>query len=593
MDTEQVTIGLATIVVLGVGAQWIARRRDFPSLLLLLPAGLIAGNWLDLDPEALFGDTLLPGVTLLVGLLLFQAGLQLRIADLPAEATRPVLRLITLGAAVTFLAGAAAVSWTIDPGGDLAMLTAAILVVSGPTVVGPLLNTVRPREPMQAILRWEGTILDPIGATLGVVVLNLVLASERAGVHPVIQMGARLAFGVAIGAVAALLLVFVMSRFLVTDNMEAAVALLFAVAAFAAAELVLSEAGLFATVTMGVIAANQRVVPTSRITGFGETLEVLIIGSLFVVLGALVDIDDLLSSAWEILALVAVLVVVVRPLAVAVATLRPRTPWRERAFLAWVDPRGVVAAATAASFAGSLAAVGLDADFLLPTVFGVILGTGVIYGLTARPVASALGVRRPRPRGVALVGDEPWLADLAACLQSLDVPVLVISSSPDVQLEDRADSVPTLSLEDPESDLRDALAERGMSKAVVSLTPGWSASTLVAALVEELGRRHVHRLLRGTETAAERRIETAATALAFGPSVTDDQIAQRVAGGATVAVLRPGGSEGTLPLVVVSPTGHVELNPSRAPAGDADTVIGLHDGRGRRPTRASGPRSAS
>ena len=575
MDADQVIIGLSTIVVLGVGAQWIARRRDFPSLLLLLPAGLVAGNLLDLDPEALFGDTFLPGVTLLVGLLLFHAGLQLRFTELPSAARGPVLRLITVGAAVTFLAGAAAVVWILDPGGDLALLAAAILVVSGPTVIGPLLNIVRPRQPMDAILRWEGTILDPIGATLGVVVLNLVLATERSGVHPVLQMGGRLALGVGIGVAAALLLVFVMSRFLVTDNMEAAVALLFAVAAFAAAEVVLSEAGLFATVAMGVVAANQRVVPTSHITGFGETLEVLIIGSLFVALGALVDLDDLLASGWRILALVAALVLVVRPLAVAVATVRPRTPWRERAFLAWLDPRGVVAAATAASFAGSLGAAGIDADFLLPTVFGVILGTGVVYGLSARPVASALAVRRPEPRGVAFVGNDGWLADLAARLRALGVPVLVITSNPEVRLEDRAEAVPTMSLQDPDADLRDGLARWEVSKALVSLGPDWSASMLVAELVEALGRRHVYRLLRGTETAAERRLETAATALAFGPSVTDDEIARRLAAGATVGVLDADTAGGSLPLVVVSPAGLVELNPSHAGVGAGGTVIGL------------------
>lgn len=578
MDADQVIIGISTIVVLGVGAQWIARRRDFPSLLLLLPAGLVAGNLLDLDPEELFGDTFLPGVTLLVGLLLFQAGLQLRVGDLPPAARGPVLRLITVGAAVTFLAGGAAVAWIVDPGSDLALLTAAILVVSGPTVVGPLLNAVRPRQPLDAILRWEGTILDPIGATLGVVVLNLVLASERAGLHPVLQMGGRLALGVGIGVAAALLLVFVMSRFLVTDNMEAAVALLFAVAAFAAAEVVLSEAGLFATVAMGVVAANQRVVPTSHIAGFGETLEVLIIGSLFVALGALVDVDDLLGSGWRILGLVAALVLVVRPLAVAVAAIRSRTPWRERAFLAWLDPRGVVAAATAASFAGSLGAAGIDGGFLLPTVFGVILGTGVVYGLSARPVAAALGVRRPEPRGVALVGDDGWLADLAACLQALEVPVVVITSSPEVRLEDRADAVPTMSLQDPDADLRAGLARWEVSRALVSLGPGWSASMLVAELVEALGRRHVYRLLKGTETAAERRLETAATALAFGPSVTDDEIARRLAAGGTVGVL-DADAEGSLPLVVVSPAGLVELGPRRGGGSSgrvvAGTVIGL------------------
>ncbi len=471
MSDNQIILGLATIVLFGVGAIWIARRRAFPSLLLLLPAGLLAGSVLDLvEPEKLFGDTLFPGVTLLVGLLLFQSGLQLRLVDLPTDARRPVLRLVTVGAAVTFIGCSLAVWLVIDPGTDLAFLTGAILVVSGPTVVGPLLQAVRPQEPTDSILRWEGTVLDPIGAILGVVVLNLILASERVGIHPLLQMLIRLGVGAAVGVVAGVLLVFVMSRFLVSDNMEAAVALLFAVGAFAAAELVASEAGLFATVVLGMVAANQEIVPTSRIAGFGETLEVLIIGSLFIVLGALVDLGDLLASGWKIAALVAILVIVVRPLAVAVSLFRsPGVPFRDRAFMAWVDPRGVVAASTAAAFTGSLVAAGFEADFLLPTVFGVILGAGVIYGLTAGPVARLLGVRRAPPEGVALVGNDPWMADLAGCLDQLDVSVLVITSSAEVRVEDSRLGVLTTSLQGTEEQLRQRMNDAGVAKALVSL----------------------------------------------------------------------------------------------------------------------------
>ncbi len=263
MSDNEIIIGLATIVVFGVGAQWIGRRAGIPSLLLLLPAGVLAGAVLGLvDPEELFGDALFPGITLLVSLLLFQAALGLRVRDLPRVARGPVLRLVTVGAAITFAGASAGVALILGVDADVALLVGAILVVSGPTVVGPLLAVVRPRDPSEAVLRWESIALDPIGATLGVVVLNLLLASGG-GVHPVLQMLGRLGVGVGVGAAAAVILVFVMSRFLVSDEMEAAVALLFAVAAFALAEVSLSEAGLFATTTLGFIAANQDFVPTS------------------------------------------------------------------------------------------------------------------------------------------------------------------------------------------------------------------------------------------------------------------------------------------------------------------------------------------
>src|SRR5215211_571426 len=287
LSANEITIGLATIVVLGVGAQWVARRLEFPSVLLLLPAGILAGETGLVDPRGLFGDTLFPLTTLLVSLLLFQAALQLRVAELPRVARGPVLRLVTLGAAVTFVGASLAVSALFDVSTGMAFLIGAILVVSGPTVVGPLVAAVRPRAPLGPILNWEGTVLDPIGATLGVVVLNLVVASRRGALHPALQALERLGVGVAAGLVAAALMVLVLSRFLVTDDMEAAVAVLFAVAAFAVAEVAFSEAGLFATVTLGLVVANQRFVPTARITGFGATLEVLVIGILFILLGAL------------------------------------------------------------------------------------------------------------------------------------------------------------------------------------------------------------------------------------------------------------------------------------------------------------------
>ena len=177
MLTEtEIIIAFATIAVFGIGAQWIGRFFGFPSLLLLLPAGLAAGALGLVEPEALLGDTLFPLITLLVALLLFQSGMQLRFADLPSEARSPVNRLVTIGLAITFLGASLAALLILDIDTDLAFLLGAIVVVSGPTVVGPLLSTLRPREPTGSVLNYEGTFLDPIGATLGVVVLNLVLA---------------------------------------------------------------------------------------------------------------------------------------------------------------------------------------------------------------------------------------------------------------------------------------------------------------------------------------------------------------------------------------------------------------------------------
>jgi NhaP-type Na+/H+ or K+/H+ antiporter len=579
LSDNEIIVGLATIIVFGVGAQWIARRLDFPSILVLLPLGLAAGELGLVDPEQLFGDTLFPLVTMLVSLLLFQAGLQLRLAELPKIARAPVFRLVVIGGAITFVCASFAAHVILDLDNGLGWLIGAILVVSGPTVVGPLVAVLRPRAPIGSVLNWESTVLDPIGATLGVVVLNLVLASERGGLHPLLQMFGRLGLGIAVGLVAAIVMVYVFSRFLVTDEMEAAVALLFAVAAFAAAEVMLSEAGLFATVTLGVVAANQRLVPTTRIRGFGETLEVLIIGILFVLLGALVSLENLGDHAPELALLVAALVVLIRPLAVGLSLAGSHLSGRDRALVASIDPRGVVAAATAAQFTIPAVDAGLDADFLLPVVFGVILGTGIIYGLAARPIARRLQVLDQRPTGVAVVGDAEWLRGLARCLHTLGVPVLRLSTgSPGVALQEaEADGVATISLLDGSEHVDHAIAAARLSRAVVS-TPGDVETTLLRArLVELVGRRHVYAVV--DPAPGRRRLGAEVEAPAFAPGVYRADLDARVQAGAEVTVT-PRGTKppaDALVLAAVRPDGSVNLAPGRRRVGANDALIAVVD----------------
>ena len=576
-DTE-IVVSLGTIAVFGIGAQWIGSFFGFPSLLLLLPAGLLAGDVLGLvQPEELLGETLFPLVTLLVALLLFHSGLQLRIAHLPHEARRPVYRLISVGVAITFLAGSLAALAILDISGNLAFLLGAITVVSGPTVVGPLLAAVRPRQPIASILRYEGTFLDPIGATLGVVVLNLVVASGRGGTHPVWQGLTRLGVGVAAGIVAAAVLVFVLSRFWVPDNLEAAVAAMFAVAAFTVSESLLTEAGLFATLTFGVLLGNQTVVSVQRIREFGENLDVLIIAGLFILLGSLVTIDGLREHAWQIVALVLVLVVVIRPVTAAIALMRSELTWRDRAMVGWVAPRGVVAASTAATFTGTLASANIPSEFLLPVVFGVILGTGIIYGLTASPVARLLGVMQPPAKGVGLIGDSPWVLDLAQHLHAVDVAVLVgVSRLPDsIAIDDHA-GVTLVSVLGHRQTLETALHEADVAQVAVCTPPDLEMGEL--ALIETFGRRNVLRLPNSRTSAdLDRRLPTFLSARPFCPGLTFEDIEDRVAAGATVEFVAPSGVDTELLLAAVDEHGRVNLQPGIRPPEPSDRVIGLVD----------------
>ena len=359
MESEIVR-GIGLIVGLGIGLQWLGRRLGVPSIVLLLAGGLAVGPGLGwVDPDEILGDALFPTVSLAVGVLLFVGGMELDLAEMRGVARGPVARLVTIGALVTWLATALAAHLVFHEPVRVSLLLGAVLVVSGPTVVGPLLRIARPTEPDATILRWEGILIDPIGATLGLFCLNAFFI-EDVSVDTVWGEFVAVALaGAAAGLVAAGLLVAALRRMLVPDDLEVAVALMFVVAAYATAEIVRPEAGLFATTIMGVALANQRWVPTRQLRAFGVPVVVLLLGSLFIVLAAGVDAGALGDHLAGGLVLAAVLVLVVRPLAVTAATVgAPSLPWRDRAFLACMAPRGIVAASTAALFSLRLEDIG-------------------------------------------------------------------------------------------------------------------------------------------------------------------------------------------------------------------------------------------
>ena len=345
MDSNDIIIGLGTVVVLGVGMQWLARRLQLPAILLLIAAGLVVGPWLDLvDPDEIFGDALFPVVSLAVGLLLFEGGLGLDIAELRTSGAKPVVRLITIGVVITGVALALVAMPLFDLPLSQAALLGALLVVSGPTVVGPLLKLSRPRAPSSTILRWEGIMIDPIGATLALIVLEVILNEGSPGERLLGTAGVGIAFGI----LGSILLVGALRKFLVPDDLELAVTFMIVVGAYAGAEAVQSESGLFATTALGVVLANQRFIQVRRITAFNEDIGIILLGGLFILLSARVDVDQLVDVIVPSIALVAVAVLVVRPVVTWVCTVGSGMKWADRAFVGWMSPRGIVAAATSA-----------------------------------------------------------------------------------------------------------------------------------------------------------------------------------------------------------------------------------------------------
>ena len=392
MSEAELVLGLGTIIVFGVFSQLLASWIRVPSVLVLLIAGFIAGPVTGLvEPDELFGELLFPGVSLAVGLLLFDGGLQLQVHKI--QAWRGVVaRLVTIGVLITWVIASLTISWVTDLEGQTAWLAGAVLVVSGPTVVIPILRRTNPKAPSGEILEWEGILIDPIGAMLGVITLGVVLSGDSIS-DAFISVVATAGVGILAGVVGAGVTLGGLRMLQMNEILRAPLALAAAVGAYTVANLLVPEAGLYATTVVGIILANQSRTSVDDIAAFEEGVGVLALGSLFVVLGARMPVDALVDALIPGLILLAVLVLIARPLAVLLSTAGSGIDRASSLFLSSLAPRGIVAAATASVFALELEAEGEPGgETLISLTFIVIIGAGLIYGLGAGPMGRRLGV---------------------------------------------------------------------------------------------------------------------------------------------------------------------------------------------------------
>ncbi|MEH6592289.1 MAG: sodium:proton antiporter [Halioglobus sp.] len=391
---------LAAIVVLGSAAQWLSWRLNVPAILALLVIGITAGPVTGLlDPDAVFGDMLFPIISLGVALVLFEGGLTLKFSDLRGHGTA-VFNLVSWGALLNgALIGLG--SWLLAGLSiEMALLFAALMVVTGPTVINPLLRTMRAKPEVSQILRWEGILIDPVGALLAVLVYQFIIAGNASYEVALISVGA----GLAVGAAAALFLGFVLRRHWVPEYLVNTITLSAVVLAFAASDYLAHESGLLAVTVMGIWLANMRGLDMTEILSFKESLSILIISMLFIVLGARLDPADILSTGWTGVVLLAV-VLLARPVVVWAAMVGGGYSWQQKALVSWVGPRGIVAAAVSSIFALRLQEAGYgDAYMLVPYTFLVIIVSVVLQSFTARPMAKLLGLMEEEPKGILIAG---------------------------------------------------------------------------------------------------------------------------------------------------------------------------------------------
>ncbi|MEZ5244894.1 MAG: cation:proton antiporter [Acidimicrobiales bacterium] len=489
---------VAVIAGAAIGCQMLGARLRVPSVLFLLVAGMGLGTVM--DPDEIFGELLFTGVSFGVAILLFEGGTGLHWKSL-GTARQPVLRLVTIGVAVSWAVGTVFTLLLFDVDTDIAVLMAAILTVSGPTVIAPLLRVVRPREPAGSVLKWEGILIDPIGASLAIGVLDAIVEERSVG-RILLRLLSTFGAGAVVGAIVALVLVGALRSRLVADRLHVPLTLAAVLGAFATANLLRPEAGLLAVTLLGMAFANQQFIPAARITEFNENLGTTVLGVLFIVLGARVDLDVVVDGLIPSVLLAAVLMVLARPLAVVASTIGTQLGRADRGFLMVMAPRGVVAAAVASLFAIELDHEGIDPGPLVPTVFTVVVTTVVVTSVLARGVARRLRVAKPEPSGVAIVGGSPFAIELAERLTEAGVVTLLLGL--DEEEADRAAALGLLAFQgrlDGHA-FDEAIAAIGVGTGVVLSGTDHLDAFSAKRLAEEIGSANVFGLA-ALETLSE------------------------------------------------------------------------------------------
>jgi NhaP-type Na+/H+ or K+/H+ antiporter len=415
---------LTLLLVVGFLSQWLAWRMRLPAILFLLLIGIVIGpatGWF--DPDKVLGRFLFPVVSLAVALILFEGSMTLRFTELRGIGGA-VRGMVSYGAVLALLMLAAAAHWIAQVPWSIAFLFGALACVTGPTVITPMLRTLRPNARIASALRWEGIVLDPLGALFAVLVFEAIVTHQQG--HSLAVFGATVGIGAGIGLVMAAALGFLLYRQMIPEYLQAYGTLIAVLGAFTLSNHLAHESGLVAVTIMGITLGNLRHIHIDHIMDFKEHLSTLLVSMLFVVLAARLQ--------WPLppgMLLAGVLVFVaaqfvIRPVSIVVATLGGGMTWRERALLSYVSPRGVIAASVSSLFALRLGELGMrGADRLVPLVFILIIATVVLQSATARPLARWLKVADPDPDGVLIFGSDAVARGIARVLADQKFHVLL------------------------------------------------------------------------------------------------------------------------------------------------------------------------
>lgn len=591
---DSLAFQLAGLFVLGTGAQWLASWLRLPSILFLLAFGILAGpvtGWL--NPDQIFGQELLfPLVSLSVSVILFEGSLTLKFRDLRGVGG-VMFNLLTVGVLVTWALTTFLAHWLLGMNWSVSLLLGAILVVTGPTVIGPLLRQIRPTGRVGPIARWEGIVVDPVGAVLAVLVYEAMRVVETAGIDSAtwaasMSLIQTIVFGGGIGTVAALLVGWLLKRHALPDHLQSPITLMFVILAFTFSNMLQHESGLVAVTVMGIVLANLPGIDLHPILEFKETLSVLLISTLFILLSARLDFDSFTSLGWQGAVFLALMLLVVRPASVFLSTINSSLTWQEKVFLSWFAPRGIVAAAVSSIFALQMGDAGHE---LVAATFLVIIGTVVIYGFTAFPLAKWLGLAEDNPQGVLFAGAHPGARAIAHVLKNAGLSVLLVDTNPWNIQAARMEGLPTRLGNILSEQLVATLNLGGLGR-FVALTPNDEVNSLAAMHLRAVfGRANTYQLVpRQRKEKNEEAPHSVRARFLFSDDVTSSELNTRFANGAIVKATKLSEEfeftdfqemygDNALVLFVISESGslHVEAADEPSSPKPGQTVIALVD----------------
>ncbi|HBC87227.1 MAG TPA: hypothetical protein DCZ94_09755 [Lentisphaeria bacterium] len=544
--THDFLLIFALIIFLGMLSQWVAWRYRIPAILILLLVGILTGPVTGyINPDLIFKDLLIPFVSLGVALILFEGGMNLKLNELQKVGST-IRNLVTTGVVVSWILISLSALVILGLSLEISLVFGAVLVVTGPTVILPLLSHVRPKGKVGHTLKWEGIFIDPIGALLATVVFESIMSGGVQGALTVVIFSISktvfISFLLSLSA-SSIILVLIRNSW-IPDFLDNPLTFASVICAFTVSNLVQPESGLLTATLMGIIFANQTFVSVRHIIHFKEDLRLIIISTLFIVLAARLKLSDFNYIDYKCVVFLIVLILIIRPLSVAMCADRNSLSLKERIFLGMMAPRGIIAAAIASVFAIQLQTAGyVEASKIVPFTFFIIIGTVVFYGLISLPLARMLGITAPDPQGVIFVGAHWWARKIAAELKKQGIQVAMVDTNRKNIISAGREGIVSYCGNILDDKIGDEIDLSGIGN-IFAMTSNEEANALALIKYKEVfGRKGLFRLpvdLKKSEIAGGR----GEGKILFGPGIDYSGLEEMFSEGAEVITLNYGETSG-------------------------------------------------